>query len=45
MDECRLKDLASYFFRLGYLGFGGPAALVQYMERDLVEEKKWISPE
>jgi chromate transporter len=43
--NCTLKDLVFYFFRLGYLGFGGPAALVQYMERDLVEEKNWISSE
>lgn len=27
------------------MGFGGPAALVQYMERDLVEDKKWITAE
>lgn len=43
--KCSLKSLTKYFFRLGYLGFGGPAALVQYMERDLVEEKKWITEE
>jgi chromate transporter len=44
-NPCTLNLLVRYFFRLGYLGFGGPAALVQYMERDLVSEKKWISPE
>lgn len=42
---CTLKSLAGYFFKLGYMGFGGPAALVQYMERDLVEDKKWITAE
>jgi chromate transporter len=31
--------------RLGTLGFGGPVALVGYMHRDLVENRKWISPE
>jgi len=34
-----------YFLRLGALGFGGPIALVGYMQRDLVEEKKWVSKE
>lgn len=43
VTNCTLNSLASYFFRLGYLGFGGPAALVQYMERDLVEGRQWIS--
>lgn len=38
-----LKKLAIYFLKLGYSGFGGPVALVNYMHRDLVEEKKWIS--
>lgn len=40
-----LKQLIGYFFKLGYMGFGGPVALVGYMHRDLVEEKKWISEE
>src|SRR4029077_2921598 len=40
-----LKQLVSYFFRLGYSGFGGPVALVGYMHRDLVEKRKWISEE
>jgi chromate transporter len=34
-----------YFFKLGYSGFGGPVALVGYIHRDLVEERKWISEE
>jgi chromate transporter len=40
-----LKKLVQYFFYLGYAGFGGPVALVGYMHRDLVEERKWISEE
>src|SRR5215210_5527169 len=40
-----LKQLIVYFFKLGYSGFGGPVALVGYMYRDLVEQKKWISEE
>src|SRR5512138_2956154 len=38
-----LWQLVSYMTKLGTLGFGGPAALVGYMHRDLVEERKWIS--
>jgi chromate transporter len=34
-----------YFLRLGTLGFGGPIALVGYMQRDLVENRKWVSRE
>jgi len=40
-----LKDLLVYFLKLGTWGFGGPVALVGYMHRDLVENKKWISEE
>jgi chromate transporter len=38
-----LRDIVIYFLKLGTWGFGGPVALVGYMHRDLVEEKKWIS--
>lgn len=38
-----LWPLIAYFLRLGALGFGGPVALVGYMRRDLVEERKWVS--
>jgi chromate transporter len=41
----KLRELVLYFFRLGALGFGGPIALVGYMQRDLVEDKKWVSRE
>jgi chromate transporter len=40
-----LQDLLIYFLKLGTWGFGGPVALVGYMHRDLVEEKKWITEE
>src|SRR5690242_13909476 len=38
-----LWQLVGYALKLGTLGFGGPVALVGYMHRDLVEERKWIS--
>jgi len=40
-----LKDLLIYFLKLGTWGFGGPVALVGYMHRDLVVDKKWINEE
>ena len=40
-----LKELTLYFLKLGTWGFGGPVALVGYMHRDLVEDKKWLTEE
>jgi chromate transporter len=37
------RDLLLYFLRLGTFGFGGPIALAGYMQRDLVEERHWVS--
>lgn len=39
---CTMRELAGYFLRLGALGFGGPIALAGYMQRDLVEDRRWI---
>jgi chromate transporter len=38
-----LRDFLRYFLRLGTFGFGGPIALAGYMQRDLVERRRWIS--
>jgi chromate transporter len=40
---CSIRDLTVYFLRLGTVGFGGPIALAGYMQKDLVEERRWIS--
>ena len=42
---CTTGGLSLYFLRLGTVGFGGPIALVAYMQRDLVDERKWVSKE
>jgi chromate transporter len=38
-----LWQMVGYMAKLGTIGFGGPVALVGYMYRDLVEERKWIT--
>ncbi len=40
-----IRALCAYFLRLGTFGFGGPVALAGYMQRDLVEDRGWISPQ
>lgn len=40
-----LWQLTAYFLKLGTIGFGGPVALVGYMQRDLVEQRRWINHE
>lgn len=37
-----MSKLVLYFLRLGTFGFGGPVALVGYMEQDLVEKRNWF---
>src|SRR5262245_12241907 len=40
---CTLREFLTYFLRLGTFGFGGPIALAGYMQRDLVERRRWVS--
>ena len=40
-----LRELALYFLSLGAFGFGGPIALAGYMQRDLVERRRWFTEE
>src|SRR5215471_10308311 len=42
-EPCSLAQLLAYFLRLGTYGFGGPIALAGRMDKDLVEERRWIS--
>jgi len=36
-------EIVRYFLRLGTLGFGGPVALVGLMEKELVQERQWLT--
>ncbi len=38
-----MREFLLYFLSLGTFGFGGPIALAGYMQRDLVERRRWIS--
>src|SRR5947207_11850721 len=40
-----LARLCGYFLWLGTTGFGGPIALAGYMQRDLVERRRWVTKE
>jgi len=40
-----MRAFVLYFLRLGAVGFGGPIALAGYMQRDLVEQRQWVSKE
>jgi chromate transporter len=46
-DAPRLRrpmgEIVAYFLRLGTVGFGGPVALVGLMEKDLVQDRQWLS--
>src|SRR5438552_1237468 len=45
ISHVSLRELFFYFLKLGTFGFGGPIALVGYMQRDLQEKKNWITKE
>ena len=39
----QIPDIVGYFLRLGLVGFGGPVALCGQMERELVQDKGWLT--
>jgi chromate transporter len=45
LQPCTLRELSLYFLKLGTLGFGGPIALAGYMQKELVEERRWYARE
>src|SRR6185369_11816120 len=43
MVDVSLARFVGYFLWLGTAGFGGPIALAGHMQRDLVEDRRWIT--
>src|SRR6201997_2968150 len=41
-DPVGFGRVLTYFLKLGATGFGGPIATVGYMQRDLVEQRRWM---
>lgn len=39
----RLIEIAQVFFKLGVIGFGGPAAHIAMMEEEVVTRREWIT--
>lgn len=39
----KIKEVFSYFFKLGFIAFGGPAAHIALLQQELVEQRKWMS--
>ena len=40
-----LGEVARLFFKLGCIGFGGPAVHIAMMEEEVVRKRKWMTPE
>jgi chromate transporter len=43
VDNISLKDIAKLFLKLGFIGFGGPAAHIAMMQDEVVTKKKWLT--
>lgn len=42
-NKAELKDIARLFLKLGIIGFGGPAAHIAMMQKEVVEKRKWLT--
>lgn len=40
-----LAEVAKLFFKLGCIGFGGPAVHIAMMEKEVVQKRKWLTKE
>ncbi|MGR9044077.1 MAG: chromate transporter, partial [Gammaproteobacteria bacterium] len=37
------REALAYWFKLGFISFGGPAGQISLMHQELVEKRRWIS--
>jgi chromate transporter len=44
-QQQRLRELAKVFLRLGAIAFGGPAAHIAMMDREVAHRRQWMSRE
>jgi chromate transporter len=44
-ETTKLKEACLLFFRLGFTSFGGPAAHIALMEKEVVNKKQWMTRE
>lgn len=40
-----ILEISKVFFKMGLIAFGGPAAHIAMMEQEIVQKRKWISPQ
>lgn len=45
MSDISLREFTRIFTRIGILSFGGPAAQIALMHRELVDERPWLTEE
>lgn len=42
-NKVSIKEIVSLFLKLGFIGFGGPAAHIAMMQQEVVVKRKWMS--
>lgn len=42
-DKKEISEIARLFLRLGFTAFGGPAAHIAMMQREVVNKRQWLS--
>ena len=42
-QDIQIKEIAKLFLKLGFIGFGGPAAHIAMMQQEVVVKRKWMN--